>query len=344
MSLSYSTDDIELLFKLIRRASTLPQLSDFLRERKLPYSAGSWDDAIEKRLRPAVGGGTITGDDLVRFLRSTEEYGRQHIFLYKCLPARVGWLMDRQRVREGLGTRGAASVLDQPSIVDWPSATRIVDARWEREGRGETLVVKLVEPRVYRVFVDEVKQGDYYTKRYAEEQTRAITVFQLHSNGMLELRIHSHKNTSQYEDDLTRMWRFVDPIFPIGEFGTLSLTKAKAALWNNRRELSKEVAFNHSQLRNQLGTVMTAATGRESANLSDDNGAADSLDGFLSSGGVCDALNVRFLREVRGTTVDEAPQPLRVMFPNSLNEFAITAQCTKSDYEWSLAKIIRLNQ
>lgn len=317
-------------------------MGDLLRERDLPSSAGSWDDLLEKRILPALAKRAITVADLVQFLRESEEYGRQHIFLYKCPPARVEQLIDRDVVRKALAQRGAATVLDHPSIVDWPTTTRIVDARWEAEGESDAFILKIVDPRMYHVLVDEIEQGDFIVKRYIREQVRAVNVLHLHHDGLLEMRIAAHKNTSQYTEDIKKMWRMAEPILAASQFRTFLLDGLKKKLWDNKRTLAGEIAYSNSKLRDQFGNVLTAATGQESASLSDREGVAGSLDVFLEHGGVYETLNVRFLGEAEG--VQGGPsQSVRVLLLGT-NEFAVTAQCTKSDYDRVIKKIIRLNK
>lgn len=282
-------------------------------------------------------------EDLVRLLRTSEEYGRQHIFLYKCQPKRATELMDQQWVRKGLAARGATSVLGQPILVDWPDAVRIVDARWENHQKHQRFVLKIVEPRVRRVFVDEVQEGEFFLKRYADEKTRAINLFELRSDGFLQLRIQKHRNDSNYENDIKAMWRIAETILPPSAFGRVSLARTKAAIWDKKAELAGEISFSDSRLRNNFGTILTATISSEASSLSEDQGAAISLDDFLREGGICESLNTRFLGRSDGASKGLSDN-VRVVFPPGVNEFVVTAQCTMDDYERVLAKIAQLNQ
>ena len=109
---------------------------------------------------------------------------------------------------------------------------------------------------------------------------------------------------------------------------------AKNAIFNKRQELMGEIRYSDSKLRNEYGTSLTAATGRDAANLVDDPGAESGLAGFLEHGGYCDELNIWFLSEVKDT---------HVRFTKEINEFVVTAQCSRADYEHVLARIRQLN-
>jgi hypothetical protein len=345
--LSYTNDEVELLLALIRRAATLDQASGVLAAKGLAHSASSWDELLEKRIRPGLATGALTVDDLLRLLRASEEYGRQHVFLYHCSPEKAQLLLETGRVREGLTRLGALSVLDKPRVVDLPSSLRIVDARWEVEetaaGETQSFILKLIEPRRYHTFLGEEERGGVITRRYQVETARAVHVAHLHADGLFELRVQSHRSSTLYEKDVDRLWKTIAPVFARREFGIFRIDKAKAALLRRKDELAHEVAYNDSMLRNDAGTVLTAATGKEAASLFDDRAAAASLEGFLQHGGYCDALNVRFLGEDAGGPPGLA-KSLRVLFPAGLNELAITAQCSREDHRHVLARIRQLNR
>lgn len=75
--------DLDALLRLLPNVSTLHQVQDFLRERDLPFSARSWESIEEERLRPSLKSRRLTEDHLRAFVAEMEEYGSQHVFLYR---------------------------------------------------------------------------------------------------------------------------------------------------------------------------------------------------------------------------------------------------------------------
>lgn len=79
-----SKADLGVAFDLLRKHSTLERVSHYLRVRDLPYAAGSWPAMYETRLLPLLQAGRIDRSDIVTLVREAEEYGRQHVFLFRC--------------------------------------------------------------------------------------------------------------------------------------------------------------------------------------------------------------------------------------------------------------------
>jgi hypothetical protein len=327
--------------ELIKQHATREQAQDFLRSRHIPHT-GTWQEILDKRFLPALNSARLTPEDLVHFLRATEEYGRQHIFLYRCSRQKATQLMDRARIRQELAPRGAEEVLANPRILEMPSSPTIVDARWDDEEAGARFILKFVETRHIRVFSGEERHGDNLTRTFRMEPMRAVNLFSLGADGLLEMRIQSHKNSTRYDDDVARMWRLATRLLPSGDFSDYPIVDAKNVIWKNRHELANEIRYNDSTLRNDLGTVLTAATGREATNLVEDPGADSGLETFFEHGGYCDELNVWF----RGHGDEPGPGPqhdLHVLFSKEINEFVVTAQCSRADYEYALGRIRELN-
>src|SRR5260370_24089687 len=127
---------------------------------------------------------------------------------------------------------GLSSLLERPRILDQPASPTITDVRL-----GESLVGKVIERRIYQRFVDQRVEGNYLIKRYRELTVRAVNLFKLNDDGLLELRVYSHHNSSDYRNDITRMWNLLSFLLPPSDFKTLSIGKAKTNLWKNRNSL-----------------------------------------------------------------------------------------------------------
>lgn len=351
--LKYNQQQLKLLYKLIEDAATRDAANETLRKRDLPYSATNWKEVIKKRFSAALEKKDFNfQEDLVDLLRDTEEYGRQHVFLYKCSKAVSGDVIKRDGVERVLNRVGLRPLLKQPRILESPSRPTIVDVRWEQEPRDTqrrkksarnklAFVVKVVEERKPRQFIDEKRSGKVIIRRYEETTERAVNLFKLNSDGFLELRIQSHRNSSKYEGEVNRMWLLARDLIPHKPFSRVPLLKAKMVLWSKRTQLRGIMRYSDSSLRNDVGTVLTAATGAIQGDLFHDRGAANSLDEFLRHNGYCHAWNI-WWRPGKGKNPPSSE--VHTLLPGSVNELVFTANCTKEDYEYVLRKIRTYNQ
>src|SRR5713226_3365320 len=139
----YGGKERELLFKLLQENASLAQVRDFLQDRGLSSSAGSWDAMINARLKPALQAGHLTPDDLVNVVRVTEEHGAQHVFLYRCSRDKAATLMDPGRVGKALRGLNLEGLLEKPRFLDQPHAPTIADVRWEGDGEHRAFLVKI---------------------------------------------------------------------------------------------------------------------------------------------------------------------------------------------------------
>jgi len=67
---------IDSIFGLLRPATSLAVVSDFLKSKNLRFSATSWEEMKEKRILPAIRQQKISLADLKQLLSEAEEFGR----------------------------------------------------------------------------------------------------------------------------------------------------------------------------------------------------------------------------------------------------------------------------
>jgi hypothetical protein len=338
----------DLIFALLQEHGTVGELSLFLKIKGLHYSASSWDEMLRGRISKYLDEEKLVRADLVEMLRMSEEHGSQHIFLYQAQSVRAArTIADQKRVISILEGLGLAFLIQEPRILDKPRTPTITDVRWERGKQLESLVLKVVTQRQYRRFVDERSEGDYFIRRYRGVNVRAVNLFRLLSDGFLELRISSHENSSDYRADLAAMWNMMELILPRRDFKELPILKAKNNLWSSREKLKSILRYSDSSLRNPQGTVLSAATGAEQMSLFDDVGASRSLDEFLKYDAYCDSSNVWWLKGNAPKNIASLVVPskdVHVFLSGAPHEFALTAKCSKQDYEYVLDQIRRNNR
>jgi hypothetical protein len=337
------TGERELVFKLLQENSTLGQVAQYLKRKGLHYSAGSWDELFGKRVAKALEQKDLTREDLIELIRLSEEHGTQHIFLYTTSQRRARGLINEEALASALEKMGLSALEERPRILDQPSSPTIADVRLEGEGDSQALVAKVVERRTYQRFIDQRSEGEFLIRRYRELTVRAVNLFRLRSDGLLELRIFTHENSSDYRSDISKMWTLLSFLFSPSDFKEVPLGKTKAKLWKSRNALGTVLRYSDSTLRNALGTALSASAGDEQSSLFNDPGASNSLDEFLKHKAYCDTSNVWWLKGggTRGENdFDALPsKDVHILLKGAINEFTVTAKCSKQDYEYVLDQL-----
>jgi hypothetical protein len=328
-----------LVIDLLARATSLGVVSEFLKTKGLHHSAGSWDEMRDKRLIPAIGRQKLTIGDLAKLLSEAEEFGRNHTFLYQAKQSEVRNLLDRDHISRVCKKLGHMQALDGPLLVDLPNEPTLTEIRKDTSNERPCWVFKAVETREEREFVEETMVNNRIRREWEINRVRAVNIARLHESGFLEIRIQSYANSTQYAADLNRIRTMLRDYLPPALFKPVSLSKAKKALWDNRTARDRKIRFSDSIMRNDYGTTLAASTGTEQADLFKDSGASDSIDHFLDEGAYCDAENIWWLRR-DGVTDRE----IHTLLSGENNEFAITAACTRSEYEYVLNELKLFNR
>jgi len=330
------TKKIETTFNLIKASSTISIVSDYLRDKGLHHSAGSWDDLLNKRILPAIEKGDLTEDELVNLLSDLEEYGKQHIFLYK-LDASIDPVdfISEERIKNILENLGALDLLDTPKVLDTPQEPTLTDVRWDQEVGGKrSLVIKVVEAKMVREKVGETIDGDREVIEYVRRNVRSLNILRIMEDGDVEVRITSHANHGNYHEELHGFWVCMQPFIDPAQVVNVTVSDAKDYMWQNRKSLSNIIRFSGSKLRNGNGNTIRAAAGKEQSDLSKDDGVTQSIDSFLGLDGYTESSNVYFLQQNPVPVKD-----IHVIFSGDNNEIAVTMQCSKNDYDYVLRKI-----
>jgi hypothetical protein len=328
------------IIELLEQTTKLSVLSDFLKAKGLKHSAGSWKEMSEKRLLPAIENNQLTNFELIALLRSAEECGKQHVFLYLCERKDAASFIDKNRVQDILRSKGLASLIDEPNVLLQPSVPEIVDVRIDGEDPGQSLVIKQVELRTHQKLVGTEQRGNNFLKVYENIDQRAVSVAKLHLSGLLEIRITSHANSSKYDSDLTRFLLHINEFIPFISFSEISLTKAKDRLWSERETNRTLVRYTDATVCNVEGNLLRAFTGSDKSSLSSDTAIGNSLDLLIKEDkdAYCADANLWFNKS------DVLSSDIHVLLNGDVNEFALPAHCSEADYEYVLNQIRFFNR
>lgn len=323
--------DFEALMKLLSEVTSIGVVSDFLRSKNLAHSAGSWDELREKRLKRALQAGSVTMDELKHLLAEAEEFGRSHTFLYKCTRAAAAPFLDRGKVASVAAGLGLEASLGVGQVLDQPNEPHIASIRLEEDGRGTSLVLKIVEKRTRHKYVGERIEGKKLLAEWDISEARAVNVVRLFSFGVLEVRIASHQNSTRYDGDVTRVLRLVRPFLQGLHMDEFSLGKTKIKLWENRKDYAEIVRFSQQTLRNAAGSTLSGSARSEEKDIRNDKSLSAGLGAFWKTGETyCESSNIYWI-----AGKDALPsKEIHLILPELRNEFAVPAACSKQDYEY----------
>ena len=330
------------VFGLIREASSLEVVRDFLRDRKIPITAPNWDELYNQRIQPALESKKLNIEDLSLLLQQVEEYGKQHIFLFKCSQADADRILGRARVESAAKALGVFERMSIPLHLEMPPTPEIVDVRLIEAPNGSgpiSLTVKVCETRESSKLVDD--SMDAVTcrriKTYQITKKRAISVAHLDRDGLLQIRIASRDTSTKYHEQLSAIISMILKFVPISVFQPVSLSKAKDTLYNKQEDFSGVIRYSTTTAMNDFGISMNLAAPNLSKDLSEDGGSSAAMKSFMAEKGFVTGSNIWFIMP------DEASRQIHVYLSGERNEFAITATCTPGEYSYVIEKILSLN-
>jgi hypothetical protein len=330
---------LEAVCDLMEKATSLRVVSDFLKSRDLPASAGSWEDLYKLRIKPAVDSHKLSVADLINFLVEVEAYGRSHIFLFGCGEDIISKLVDPQNVADQAKVLGLSSLVNGKPVLSQPDKPTITEIRTGGTSDRASVTIKLVERREETKLIDQKTNGAFVTKTWEIVPARAVNVFRLWGTRILEVRVQSRSGGSTYQEDIDRLWGTdVRRFFPPDEFSPIPLTNIKSSLWKDRLLYKNLLRFSDSRVKNDHGITVSAATGDDDSDLSDDSGAEDSVNAFLKKGGYWASSNVWWKSQENGIP----SRDIHVLLSGQSNEFAVTANCNRVDYEYVLGELARI--
>lgn len=332
--------ELVTIIKLLKETTTIKIVQEYLKSKSLHFSASSWDTLESNRIVPYVKESKVSIDELKALLGSVEEFGKQHIFLYKCSSSTAKNILNSTRIEQIADELELTTLINEPSILDEPSEPTISDLRYDQK----SLVIKITETRVSRELISEEENGDQFVQTYGNIKIRGINVIKLHSDGLLEIRIQSHTQRNRsgltYVEDIDKVFRILEPFFDRTKFRELSLAQAKTTLWEDKEKLSDIIRYTNVEFKDDIGGSLRAAVLSQDDNITDDVGLTSSLENYSDYDAYCNASNFWF--------IEKDPVPSRkvhiLLSGTSVNEFAIPQNCTEPDYDYVLQKIRKFNK
>ena len=335
-----SAADLETAIKLLKKNSSINAVSAYLKRRNLKSSAPSWDALLNQRIVPALESGDLDRADILQLLRESEEYGRQHVFLFRCSKINAASYVDTASIRASLNKLDLETLMDRPRIVNRVPGLQIVEVRIEKSSNGNHLIVKLVDTRRYKTMVSRLTEGNREVVTYELDEERAINVLRIGENGLTEVRIQAHRNAVDYNAQAEAVFDKLAGVIDRLHFEDFLLGKARRYMLENRSKLASILRFGEGVVISKKGAPITFATANWNENMfGDDEEVEAAMTTLLASGGgrsKCNTVNCTWLKlpDNAGPASD-----VHTFIGGRSNEFHILPHCERSDYLYVLEKI-----
>ena len=339
--------DVNLIFELLRLQATLDQVSNLLKQKGLDHSAPSWEEMINRRLKPYLHDKSLSTEDLLLLLREVEEHGSQHVLLYRLSRNETfGSLFDENELERRLVEAPGWPMVGEASFVNLPDKPTIVEVRRDWKEGHPSVIVKIVEKRIHkRRKGTEQDKGDLIV-RYSQEVYRAVNVVRISADGLAEVRVFSHKEAASYEGEALGILHRLAPLVSVTKWESLPLNKLRNNLLDpkKRNEMKKHFKLRHTQQRDANGNRLQAAVGILSSDIYEAQGLIGSLDlfGQEKNASHCDRAAV-YLQPARSNE-REIAVVLHGDTNGQPNEFSIGSRISRQEYEHILQSIIKYNE
>jgi len=338
--LPHLSEDVtaEQIFKFLPSQATLEQVRAFLSAREMSFSGGSWDFMINQRLKPALNQGKITLPELVEFLSSAEEHGKQHVLLYQANKVEINRLFNTNHVKSTCLDNEEFPLLDSRSFIGIPKLPMVSEVRKETVKGEAAIVIKVVERRHVRdesSFKEWEEDGKLFTS-VDTKPYRAANVVRIRKNGLCEVRIFSHMDAFEYEIEARALLNSLSPLVESSNFKSYSLRQARHYVCDpsHRATVAKIFDLKHTDhLDLANGRLRPSVSGFGNSML-DNPSVTAAMDAFQSSEGTVHkaGMNVRPNGVLR--------RGLNLGLSGADNEFFLTSKVTRDEYEYVFQSLL----
>jgi len=341
-----SAVDVNVVFELLRLQSTLDQVADLLRDKGVEHSASSWEQMIERRLKPSLRVKSITVDDLLLLLREVEEHGDQHVLLYQ-LGRNDSFeeLFDASTLENTIADLSGWPQVGEPSFVNLPKSRKIVEVRRDMKGSHRSIIIKFVEQRIKRKEKGRgIDNGDFII-RYKQEPYRAVNVVRISEDGIADVRIFRHQEKMSYGSEAKALLQKVSPLVSLTKWEMLPLGKLRDNLLNpnKRSDIKKRFKLRYTVQKDGDGNRLQANSSGADTDILDAQNLIGSLDifGNPTNATHCDRASIFVIPQKSNQR--EIGVALHGENHGDPNEFSVGAKLTRQEYEHVLKSILEFN-
>lgn len=338
------TDSIALLVAAMRDVTSLQVVRSMLRHHAEDYANSSqkWSHFLAKRIRPVVEDGNLTEDDLLNMLHVSEEYGRQHVLLYRIKPEHdVAKILSSRRVRAQLRSHQQEELIDALPEPVAPAELDLVHVRIDEHG----LVLKAIESKesiqIARTY--DFDAGHELRVAVARKKRR-VKLARLHRNGLLEVRLGAIAVPGRQHKYASEAWEFLGKfgyLIERTQFTEVTLDKFRKKIW--RLTDPDRIVVRGQDGATAGGDKLMMRARDPTSDVSSNPALSKTFDMFLDEPGTtADQAEIVWKRQeaprLPGTDVVVR---LSGASGGTGHEFIVRQHCTQQDFEHVLSEIRR---
>ena len=213
---------------------------DFLRARNLAFSGNKL--RLRERLANYVDSQTLSIPDLISLLNQIEGWGRQHIYLYRCVDRLVeDWSSEAFAVSQ-LKRAGLIDLLDAQRTLLLPEVPTITSIHWS----PSRMKLVWVEARHWeqRLQDEDIAKADLVWRAYKRHISRGIVTFEWNLlNGRAMLMIEQLPRGFRYSESRDFFASEMEPIVSLGRFQPIQVSKAIKPIEQSEPVRCRQIAF-----------------------------------------------------------------------------------------------------
>jgi hypothetical protein len=335
--------DDDLLFKILETQVTLETVRDLMRKTGASFSASSWSDMIETRLKPALRSGILLKADLVQLIRQAEEHGRKHIRLFQYDPLSVADLAPafNDAHVQGWARQQKFPTSGEYVFAAYPDTPTVTEVRVGDDAQADCFVLKIArtDRRRKQAVLQEWGSGEAYVAEIV--LYRAVDVVKVHSNGFIEVRLDPRSERPfSYSGSALAAISYMGGLIDDKLIQEMSLANSKAALSSLKEDdlATKNFLLNQASLKNSFGDRVQSSSQAESGGMVASSVMPEVVEVFNNGD------HDPYCEHVRVSYKYKDVKLINAILSEDINEVIFTASLTRDEYEDALNAILKLNE
>jgi hypothetical protein len=272
--------DIDILIEILLYHNNRP-IQDLLRSKNLKCSGSTKD--LKEKLKKYYNDGEVSSSELITLLDQLENYGNQHIYLFKLSNPILKYLRNFELVYKTLEDEGFSKFYNYYDPLILPETPEIISIKHDsdsfkiRWGVKKENLGDLVEER-YTTDNDDGRK--YLTKKYLIEEVRETTLFQVDlTNGEAELLIKRSKG-ADYDEEKDKYLNQIYDIFGWDPLEAIKLNNTINKIGNSDEVIARTIA-----LKTPKESIINIGSPSKNEGISDDPEALKAKDSLNRSVG-----------------------------------------------------------
>ena len=352
--------ELDETLSLVKNLATIEQIQALLRTRKgeenVRITANTIGELVDSNLRTAVEKRAIEIEKVFDLIRDAEENGNQHIFYYRVKSRDIADALSFEKLAPRMWGTGWKTKLadDFPTIKLKPNDYKISDFR-QLPKKPRDWVLKIYGQATIERYTGDVKhQGQFFWRKYVQEELRSVLIARWNSPDLLEIRVDRNDSRRRVERWHNIVWDKLNPHVVRSQFEPWELSIGMKNLITKQTANQAIYNFRDAKVIDQARIHVTFQTEAEAGgDLFASKETRNSLNSFLSADSACDGLTVTWLPQANDTPqkdmrtllgVRQSLEMHRALGRRASNEMIVQAHSRAEDLDYVTSQLRQFNK